>query len=89
MIGNKENRGKGIGTFAISTIVNHAFFDLNLRRIQLEVLEYNQTAQNLYRKIGFVVEGRKRKAVFKNGSYVDEMIMGLLRDEYVKVNCSG
>lgn len=84
MIGNEENRGKGIGTFAISTIVNHAFL-ISI----LEVLEYNQTAQNLYRKIGFVEEGRKRKAVFKNGVYVDEMIMGLLRGEYVKVNCSG
>lgn len=84
MIGNKVNRGKGIGTFAVSSIIDHAFQDLNLRRLQLEVLESNEIAQKLYRKMGFVEEGRKRKAVFKDGQYVDEIIMGLLRDDYVK-----
>ena len=82
MIGCKENQGKGIGTFAVKSIVDHAFFNLNLRRIQLEVLDYNQTAQKLYKKIGFVEEGRRRKAVYKDGQYVDEIIMGLLREEY-------
>lgn len=89
MIGSKENQGRGIGTFAVTSIVDHAFFNLNLRRLQLEVLEYNQAAQKLYRKIGFIEEGRKRKAVFKDGNYVDEIIMGLLRDDYVRANCSG
>ncbi len=89
MIGSESDRGKGIGTFAVSTIIDHAFFNLNLRRLQLEVLEYNQVAQKLYKKIGFVEEGKKRKAVFKDGEYVDELIMGLLRDEYVRENCSG
>lgn len=84
MIGDEKYRGKGVGTFAVSSMVNHAFFNLNLRRLQLEVLEHNQTAQRLYKKIGFVEEGRKRKAVFKDGQYVDELIMGLLREEYKK-----
>ena len=88
MIGSKENQGKGIGTFAVSSIVNHAFFNLNLRRLQLEVLEHNQIAQKLYKKIGFVEEGRKRMAVFKDGQYVDEILMGLLRDEYTVANSS-
>lgn len=84
MIGNIENRGKGIGTFAVSSIVEHAFFNLNLRRLQLEVLEYNKAAQRLYEKIGFIEEGRRRKAVYKDGQYVDVIFMGLLRDEYIR-----
>lgn len=86
MIGEKECRGKGVGTFAIASMVNHAFFNLNLRRIQLEVLDSNEVAKNLYKKIGFVEEGRKRKAVYKTGKYVDEIIMGLLREEYQPIN---
>ena len=82
MIGEKDCRGKGVGTFAIASMVNHAFSNLNLRRIQLEVLDSNEVAKNLYKKIGFVEEGRKRKAVYKNGKYVDEIVMGLLREEY-------
>lgn len=89
MIGNEEYRGKGIGTFAVSSMAYHAFFNLNLRRLQLEVLDYNTVAQRLYAKVGLIEEGRKRKAVFKNGHYVDEIIMGLLRDGYVVVNSSG
>ena len=89
MIGNEDNRGKGVGFFAVSSIINHAFYNLNLKRLQLEVLEYNEHAQALYKKAGFVLEGRKRKAVFKDGQYVDELIMGLLRDEYQRVNSSG
>lgn len=52
------------------------------------MLEYNQVAQKLYKKIGFIEEGRKRKAVYKNGEYIDELIMELLRDEYKQINCS-
>ena len=88
MIGNEENHGKGIGTFAIRAMVDHAFYNLNLRRLQLEVLEYNHVAQRLYKKVGFVEEGRKRKAVYKDGQYVDYMIMGLLRNEYTRANGS-
>lgn len=46
-------------------------------------------AQRLYKKMEFVEEGRKRKAVFKDGAYVDELIIGLLRDEYVRIEYSG
>ena len=84
MIGEKENRGKGIGSYAVKALVEHAFYNLNLRRIQLEVLEYNTAARALYRKIGFIEEGIKRKAVYKNGEYVDELIMALLKEDYYK-----
>lgn len=82
MIGKTENQGKGIGTFAVKALIEHAFYDLNLRRLQLEVLKYNTIALNLYKKIGFVEEGIKRKAVYKNGEYVDELIMALLKEDY-------
>lgn len=87
MIGKEECRGKGIGTFAVTSMINHAFLHLNLRRIQLEVLEYNSIAMSLYKKVGFVEEGRRRKAVYKDGKYVDMVVMGLLRDEYENMNC--
>ena len=89
MIGKEEYRGKGVGTFAIRTMISHAFFNLNLRRIQLGVLENNIIAINLYKKVGFIEEGRKRKAIYKNGRYIDELVMGLLREEYKKINCLG
>lgn len=82
MIGEESSRGKGIGTFAIRAMVEHAFYNLNLRRIQLDVLETNEVARALYRKIGFVEEGVKRKAIYKNDEYINEIIMALLKEEY-------
>lgn len=82
MIGEESSRGKGIGTFAVHAMVEYAFYNLNLRRIQLDVLETNEAARSLYRKIGFKDEGMKRKAVYKNGEYINVIIMALLREEY-------
>lgn len=82
MIGDSENRGKGIGTFAVRAMIAHAFQNLNLRRIELGVLETNLSALRLYQKTGFVQEGLKRKSNYKNGEYVSMIMMGLLREEY-------
>ena len=82
MIGNKENQGKGIGTYAVKEMLHHAFYNLNLRRIELAVLEDNQRAQKLYEKVGFVREGVKRQAKYKHGKFVNMIIYSLLLDEF-------
>ena len=81
MIGGEENRGKGVGTFAIKAMITHAFDNLNLHRIELTVLETNCVAIHVYEKIGFVKEGVKRKSNYKNGKYINMVIMGLLKEE--------
>lgn len=82
MIGDKENRGKGMGTFAVKSVIEHAFNNMNLRRIELVALENNTPAIALYEKCGFIKEGLKRLSHLKNGKYVNTIIMGLLKDEY-------
>ena len=82
MIGDPMSRGKGLGTFAVTEMISHAFNNINLRRIQIEVLETNTAAIKLYKKTGFVEEGVRRKATYKNGHYVSMIIMGLLREEW-------
>lgn len=82
MIGEKRNRGKGVGTFALKTMLNHAFFHLNLRRIELAVLDSNKSAQYLYEKSGFVKEGTMRQAVYKEGKFVDVYFYSILKEEF-------
>lgn len=84
MIGESDNRGKGIGTFAVTAMVDHAFNNLNLRRIELGVLENNSAAIGLYEKVGFIREGVKRKANYKEGEYISMVMMGLLKEEWRK-----
>ena len=84
MIGEGRTRGKGIGTFAVGEILHHAFYNLNLRRIELTCVETNSISPRLYVKFGFKKEGVKRKAVYKEGKYIDLHIYSLLKDEYVE-----
>ena len=82
MIGEKNNQDKGIGTFALTTMLDHAFYNMNLHRIELDVLAYNERAIHLYEKVGFKREGTRRKAVYKNGDFVDMHFYAILKDEY-------
>lgn len=82
MIGDSGNRGRGIGTFAVMSMLGHAFSNMNLQRVELTVLEDNERAIHLYEKCGFVYEGRKRKAKYKNGNFADLLMYSVLKAEY-------
>jgi UDP-4-amino-4,6-dideoxy-N-acetyl-beta-L-altrosamine N-acetyltransferase len=81
MIGNKENQGKGMGTFAVNAMLQHAFYNMNLQRVELTVLEDNTRARHLYEKCGFVQEGVKRKAKYKNGKFINMLLYSVLKED--------
>ena len=82
MIGDSTHRDKGIGSYATNEILRHAFYDMNLNRVELTVLESNNRAIALYEKLGFKKEGIKREAVYKNGEFVNMILMAILKSEY-------
>lgn len=82
MVGAKEHWGKGYGTAAVRSALDHAFADLNLTRVYLYVNCTNDAALRLYEKTGFRREGILRKHAYKSGEYLDVAVMGMLRDEW-------
>lgn len=80
-IGDKGYWDGGYGTDTMRTVCRFGFEMMNLHRIGLEVFEGNDRAQHVYEKVGFKVEGRKRKAHYKLGEYIDVIVMGLLEGE--------
>ena len=80
-IGEKKYWGKGCGTETVSLILGYAFKTLNLRKICLSVFAHNKRAIKCYKGCGFNVEGCRKRQVFKNGRYVDEIIMAVFRNE--------
>lgn len=82
MIGGSENQGRGMGTFAVNEMLKHAFYNLNLQRVELTVLENNERAKHLYEKCGFRFEGVKRKSNYKNGVFVNMLMYSILREEF-------
>jgi RimJ/RimL family protein N-acetyltransferase len=81
-IGEPDYRGKGYGTDAMRVILRFAFMELNLHRVSLDVFEYNPRAIRSYEKAGFVIEGRKRRVVNRDGRRWDDIYMGILREEW-------
>lgn len=76
-------RGKGYGKEVYKYILNFVFNELNMNKCYLWVLENNERAINLYKKIGFKESGKSRKAIYKNGRYINYIFMDLLKDEYI------
>jgi RimJ/RimL family protein N-acetyltransferase len=85
MIGDKEFWGKGIGRICTKFLIDYGFNELNLNRIYLSLLSSNERALNLYTSLGFKHEGTQRSAQFKNGSYQDVILMGVLKEDLLNV----
>jgi RimJ/RimL family protein N-acetyltransferase len=81
-IGDSTNRNKGYGSDALKLILRYAFHELNLDRVGLEVIEYNNGGIRAYEKVGFQHEGRKRSIVYRDGTRYDLIVMGVLRAEW-------
>ena len=81
-IGEKLLWNQGYGTDAMNLLLQHGFNTLNLNRIALDVYDTNLRAVRSYEKAGFVHEGRRRQASFKDGKYVDILQMSVLRQEW-------
>lgn len=82
MIGEKEEWNKGYGMEATGLILEYAFQTLNLERVELSVFEFNDRAIRCYKNAGFREEGRLRKKRYKMGRYWDEIVMGILKEEW-------
>ena len=82
LIGEKEYWGKGYGTDAIIAFLDYLFNELGLHRVYLHVQSHNTRASRCYKKCGFIQEGILRHNGFARGEYYDDLIMGILRDEF-------
>lgn len=77
-----ENRGKGYGKEAVKILLDYAFNNLGLERIEANTLEQNIPAQKSLEGLGFTLEGRQRKAVYMNGKKFDRLNYAILAGEY-------
>jgi hypothetical protein len=69
-----EFRDLGIGTEMMKTLVKQAQ-EIGLKVLMLTAFASNKRAIRVYEKVGFVQTGRVPKKHFKEGKYIDEIIM--------------
>jgi RimJ/RimL family protein N-acetyltransferase len=74
----REWRGRGVGTALIRAAIEWARGTGTVTRVQLQAFARKDAAIRLYERLGFVTEGRRRRAVFRDGEYQDDLVMALL-----------
>lgn len=75
-------RGEGLCSRMMVRLLDTGFAEMNLRRIDLRVYAFNDSAIRCYRQAGFTHEGRLRQAVEVDGAFWDVVLMGILREEW-------
>jgi len=73
----KEESGKGIGTGLFEKLIEWAKNN-EISKLELTVMRHNERAIDLYKKIGFKIEGIKNKSLIIDENYVDEYYMGMV-----------
>lgn len=77
-IGEAEYRKNGYGSEAIQLLLNYAFNELNLHKVELDVISNNDNAINCYQKNGFEKEGLAKEAILRDNQRFDKLYMGIL-----------
>jgi RimJ/RimL family protein N-acetyltransferase len=85
-IGDKRYWNQGYGRDAMVLMLRHAFYNLGLNRVSLRVYVTNPRAVHCYEKAGFVLEGRMRQAQFKDGKFIDVLLMSALASEWQNID---
>jgi RimJ/RimL family protein N-acetyltransferase len=75
-------RGKGYGTDVVAVLTYYGFVVRGLRRLQIETLADNHAMLAAAERNGFVREGVLRSSAWVMGEFVDEVILGLLAEEW-------
>ena len=74
-------RGRRLSDRAAKLFQRHLIFELGFHRLQLEIYGFNDRAQRHAERAGFVREGVRRKAYWRNDEWVDGVIYGLVRED--------
>lgn len=69
--------GQGIGRRLLEELITWAG-NHGLTRLELTVMTHNERAVRLYQKMGFEIEGLRRRSLFVDGEYIDEYAMSKL-----------
>lgn len=75
-------RGRGVMTAAVSALLDHAFYEWELHRIEIHCAPGNQPSRAIPERLGFREEARLRETELVGGRYLDSVVYGLLEEEW-------
>lgn len=78
LIGEKNCWGKGYAREALMQAIEYVVKERGIQRIEALILETNKQSLRMHEKCGYVLEGVKRNAVYKNGYFHNQCIVAYL-----------
>jgi RimJ/RimL family protein N-acetyltransferase len=75
-------RGRGLALDTVRVLCRYGFAVRGLQRLQIETLADNAAMLRTATDAGFTREGVLRKAAWVNGRFIDEVILGLLVEDW-------
>jgi ribosomal-protein-alanine N-acetyltransferase len=85
----REQWGNGYATEALRALIEYAFHELQMNRLDACCFTWNAPSLRLIERCGLRQEGFKRQADFVDGEWYDDLLFGLLRADYEAVSSSG
>ena len=79
---NAEHQGFGIVTKSCRTLVDYAFNEYQLNRVQIRCATGNIKSRAIIERLGFIKEGKTQQAEFLYDHYVDLFIYGMTANEW-------
>ena len=75
-------RRKGYAEDAVRIILRYAFHELRFQKCNSSCVETNKASIALHQKLGFKEEGIRRRTIYTNGKYYDQILFGLTIEEF-------
>ncbi|MEP6704331.1 MAG: GNAT family protein [Acidobacteriota bacterium] len=81
-------QGKGLVTKSCCVLINHAFDELQLNRVEIRCGVENRKSRKIAEKLGFTEEGIIRQSGWLHDHFVDYVIYGMLSSDWKDKNQS-
>ncbi len=76
-------QGKGIIVLSVKRLIDYAFAELKMNRIQIRCAVGNNPSKKIPQRLGFLLEGIERDGeLLANGEYTDLEVYSMLKKEY-------
>lgn len=79
----EDQQGQGIMTSSVRALINYCFNSLNLNRVEIRIAPGNLKSQAIPKALGFQQEGLVRSVEWLYDHYVDHLIFGLLKKDWI------
>ncbi len=77
-----DHRRKGYAEEAARILLKYGFWERRYQKCNSACVHTNDESIALHKKLGFIEEGRRRRGLFLNGKYYDDILFGMTREEF-------